>query len=90
MTGETKKMKNFKTLFAALTLTMVLAFGTNMASAGLLISDFTGGSGDPCQPTETVDSVTGIIVLGFTGLLISDFAETSTPPAVDCGIIVLG
>ena len=82
-------MKNFKTLFAALTLTMVLAFGTNMASAGLLISDFTGGSGDPCQPVETVDSITGIIVLGFTGLLISDFAETSTPP-VDCGIIVLG
>lgn len=83
-------MKNFKKLFAALTLTVVLAFGTNLASAGLLISDFTGGSGDPCtQPTETVDSVTGIIVLGFTGLLISDFADTNTPP-VDCGIIVLG
>ncbi len=84
-------MKNFKKLFAALTLTVVLAFGTNLASAGLLISDFTGGTGDQCtEPTESMDSLTGIIVLGFTGLLISDFADTATPPVVNCGIIVLG
>jgi len=86
MTGENIKMKNFKKLFAALTLTVVLAFGTNIASAGLLISDLTGGE-DPCPP-QTVDTFTGIIVLGFTGLLISDAADTDAPAS--CGIIVLG
>jgi hypothetical protein len=82
-------MKKFKNLFAALTLTAVLAFGTNMASAGLLISDFapTGGE-EPCPETNSaVDISTGIIVLGLTGIIVLGVTDTDTAP---CGIIVLG
>lgn len=83
-------MKKFKNLFAALTLATVLAFGTNLASAGLLISDFapTGGE-EPCKETtsDVVDAATGIIVLGLTGIIVLGLTDTDTAP---CGIIVLG
>lgn len=83
-------MKKFKNLFAAFTLATVLAFGTNLASAGLLISDFAPtGDEKPCpeETTSIIDAATGIIVLGFTGIIVLGVADTEAAP---CGIIVLG
>ena len=83
-------MKKFKNLFAAFTLAAVLAFGTNLASAGLLISDFAPtGNDEPCkeETNSIVDATTGIIVLGLTGIIVLGVTDTEEAP---CGIIVLG
>jgi hypothetical protein len=83
-------MKTLKNLFAAVTLVAVLTFGTTFASAGLLISDLTGGNGaDPCK--EGAASVTGVIITGFTGVIITGFTGVIiTGAADDCGVIITG
>ena len=82
-------MKNFKNMISALSLMAVMVFGAVSANAGLLISD----RGTGCQNTNTaqeipnaldgiiiigVPLVDGIIIIGRTGLLISDRTDCNT------------
>ncbi len=81
-------MKNFKNMISALSLMAVMVFGAVSANAGLLISD----RGTGCQNTSTaqeipnaldgiiigVPLVDGIIIIGRTGLLISDRTDCNT------------
>ncbi len=80
-------MKNLKTFATTMALAGIIMMGVSSANAGLLMSDFTGGTNDvPCGTNEKVDSgilmsdATGIIVSGFTGIIVSGFT----------GIIVSG
>ncbi|CAN5321822.1 hypothetical protein BH10ACI1_BH10ACI1_30950 [soil metagenome] len=83
-------MKNLKNMLAAITLTAVLMLGATSANAGILLSDFTGTSNqNPCteQTTKNNGGVAvndGILVAGFTGILVAGAAD----PTVNCGIIV--
>ena len=74
-------MKKIKNTVAAMSLMAVLGLGATAANAGMLMSDFSGGSEPTCDNTN-VSSATGIIIVGFagpsslTGILLGDFAPT--------------
>jgi hypothetical protein len=77
------KMKNFKKMVAAITLTVMLSMSTVMADPGIIISDLTGNTtpaGCKAQADDTANG--GIIVFGVTGGIIV-FGLTG-------GIIVFG
>ena len=91
-------MKTLKKLAATLTLAGIIIIGvTNNANAGMLLSDFTGGSDTPAPCEERADtkvdsgiivSLRGIIV-SFTGIIVS-YGDVEQKPETrtDCGIIV--
>ncbi len=90
-------MRNLKNTLAAFTMMFVLAFGTTFANAGIIIAGFneksTTKSEQPCtQPSEKEDwgiiiAGVGIIIAGFTGIIIAGAAEA---PTTECGIIIAG
>lgn len=83
-----------KKTLTALTLAAVMAFGTTFANAGIIVAGLTDtdpNTGDPC--VEKVDNGIivagfGIIVAGFTGIIVAGAADDTTP--TNCGIIVAG
>ncbi len=90
-------MKNVKNTLAAFTMMFVLAFGTTFANAGIIIAGLNDKSSttkteDPCtQTSEKEDwgiiiAGVGIIIAGFTGIIIAGAAEEPT----ECGIIIAG
>ncbi len=85
-------MKNFRNFLAATLMFTVLAFGTSVANAGLLISDFTGGdTPEPCTE-KSAEPDWGIIVEGFAGIIVEGFIGIIVEGATEenCGIIVEG
>lgn len=83
-------MRKLKTKLMTTAMMLILALGTSVANAGIIIADFDGGD-QPCnQPTEKVDSgiiiadIIGIIIADLTGIIIADASE----PTVNCGIII--
>jgi hypothetical protein len=85
-------MKNLKKFATTLALAGIIMMGASSAKAGLLMSDFTGGSND--QPCSTkVDSgilmsdLTGIIIGGFTGIIIGGLKDNNCVKA-DSGILM--
>jgi hypothetical protein len=83
-------MKNLKNLMAAVTLLAILVLGTGSANAGILMSDFTGGSEDPCTEGPTkYDS--GILMSDFTGIIlhrVGIILHKGDSGQVDCGILM--
>ena len=81
-----------KKTIATFTLAAIMTFGTTFANAGLLVSDFAGGTTqpDPCKETVKVDS--GIIITDIVGIIITDLIGIIITDAVDvpvnCGIII--
>ncbi len=80
----------------------MLAFGTTFVNAGIIIRGRDGGDGDDLRSKATdtcttkVDSKMndgiiirgiGIIIRGFTGIIIRGLNEE---PTVNCGIIIRG
>lgn len=80
-------MKNLKNTITTVGLMAVLGMGTTMANAGILISDKasqTGGT-EPakCSATTTngvMSAITGLIVVGLNGLILSDGLLLSDAP----------
>ncbi len=91
-------MKSLKTIFAAITLTTLLAVSTTFADPGILISDLSGGNTPtPCTEGNGTknDQDTGIIIAGLTGIIIAGFtgiiiAGATDNGPVNCGIIIAG
>lgn len=86
-------MKRIKNILAVATLAMVIGGGVNVANAGLLISDLTGNSPEPCTESTNsagdgiiVHGIVGIIVHGLTGIIVHGAGDTQE----NCGIIVHG
>lgn len=90
-------MKNIKNFVAGVALAGILSMGVSTANAGILMADATGMENpNPCSEKQEVkvDSgilVTGfgILVTGFTGILVTGAAaDTKTPTQTDCGILM--
>ncbi len=88
-------MKNIKKFATTLALAGIIMMGVSSANAGLLMSDFAGGSTDvPCETEVKVDSgiivsgLTGIIVSGFTGIIVSGIKADNDCVKVDSGILM--
>jgi hypothetical protein len=87
-------MKNFRNLLAAVAFMFVLMVGTSTAKAGLLVSDFTGGTPQtPCTETKEnskydwgvlINGITGVLINGFTGVIVNDLKITNT----NCGVLI--
>ena len=88
-------MKTLKNTLTATALMAILAFGTTITNAGIIIADLTGDdttkSDQSCtETTVKVDSgiiiadIIGIIIADLTGIIIADATERN----VDCGIII--
>lgn len=80
-------------------LASVLMIGVGTARAGILMTDFTNTTSQPCTETDTkVDSgvivtgLTGVIVTGFTGVIVTGFTGVivtgATDTQEDCGILM--
>jgi len=78
-------MKNLKSLFAVFALTAALIFSTTAANAGIIVAGATANPDDPAPCTDSSSSLSlkGIIVAGFTGIIVAGNTEF-------CGIIVAG
>lgn len=81
-------MKNTIATFA---LAAIMTLGATAANAGILVSDFTGTTENPCTAKTTKD--TGILVSDLVGILVSDFtgilvSDRPAPTTVNCGILV--
>lgn len=89
-------MKKIKNTVAAMSLMAVLGLGATAANAGMLMSDFAGGSQPTCADNTGVSSATGILIIGLaapsslTGILLGDFAPTTCTEAAKDGIIIVG
>lgn len=91
-----KKMKNLRNLLVAVTLMGILMINASTVRAGLLVSDFTGGSEEtPCTEIKEdskydwgviINGITGVIINGFTGVIINDATVANS----DCGVIING
>ncbi len=85
-------MKNLKKILASLTLAGIIMMGVTSANAGLLLSDFAGGSNEPCSETKSDTAVimseaTAIIVSGFTAIIVSGLSNDDCV-RVDNGILL--
>jgi hypothetical protein len=87
-------MKSLRNYFAAFALMAVLALSTSVAKAGdgiivagfadgIIVAGATEAPSTPCS--EPADSLIGIIVAGFTGIIVAGYADEPL-----CGIIVAG
>jgi hypothetical protein len=77
-------MKNLKSLFAVFALTAALIFSTTAANAGIIVAGATENPNDtPCTDSSSSLTLKGIIVAGFTGIIVAGNTEF-------CGIIVAG
>lgn len=95
-----REMKTIKKTIAALTISMFLLVGSTFANDGIIILGMKSGSTpkktdstltQPCE-TNPVLNATGIIILGFTGIIVTDFMSCSatTTERSKTGIIILG
>ena len=75
-------MKNLRNLLAIVTFMTVLIISVSTARAGILMTDLKGGGTQSCTETNKTDW--GIIVQGFTGIIVQGAVDTPT----NCGIIV--
>jgi hypothetical protein len=92
-------MRNLKTTFAAAIMMAALALGTSSVNAGIIIAGFgetktsTPTRTEPCTQNDTkvnwgiIIAGVGIIIAGFTGIII---AGAHDEPTVNCGIIIAG
>ena len=87
-------MKTLRNYFAAFALMAVLTLSTSVAKAGdgIIVAGFSdgiivaGSSEGPSTPcTEPGNAATGIIVAGFTGIIVAGLSDQPF-----CGIIVAG
>jgi hypothetical protein len=77
-------MKNLKKFATTLALAGIIMMGASSAKAGLLMSDFTGGSNDQSCSTK-VDS--GILMSDLTGIIIGGLKDNNCVKA-DSGILM--
>jgi hypothetical protein len=83
-------MKHIKKYFAAATLATVLAFGSGIANAGIIVAGAVDyGKGEPTAAKggafDYTMGITGIIVAGFYGIIVA-----GAPERTNDGIIVAG
>lgn len=84
-------MKNLRNFLTATILMAVLMIGTSTAKAGILMTDFTGGS-TPC--TEIKDDSTKVnsgILVTFTGILVTltgILVTVADDTQEDCAVII--
>lgn len=69
-------MKNLKNTLAAASLAVVMGMGTVSANAGIMVSDKTSNSANPCavQTTGILNQVADFVLSGFTGIILTDRA----------------
>ncbi len=88
-------MKNLKNKVAAIALTMMIAMGSTVANAGILIND-RNGSGfkntETCSTNEDkkdwgilINDLVGILINDLVGILINDLKDSAP---VNCGILI--
>ena len=88
-----------KKTITTIALATIITLGSTFANAGILVSDVSGTTNDPCTVKNTKDTgilvsdFVGILVSDFTGILVSDFtgilvSDRPAPTPVNCGILV--
>jgi hypothetical protein len=85
-------MKNLKKIATTMALAGIIMMGVTSAQAGLLMSDFMGGTTEqPCTDKLDegiiVNDIVGIIVSGLTGIIVNDFSP-NTCENVNHGILM--
>ena len=87
-------MKNLKNMAAAMVMMVVLGVGVVSADPGLLISDRTTPTQQPCiggvlqNAAGVINGLGGLLISDFTGIIIIDATNPGCVQATD-GIIII-